>query len=137
MTPAGDERGSAVVELAILTPTILLLLMLVVAAGRLVQARNDVYGAAADAARAVSIRQRPADADADARRTAARALADRGVTCRSLTIGVDASALSPGGTVSVVVTCSVDLSDLGLLGVPGSRSVTARAFEVVDRFRGS
>lgn len=131
------EHGSAVVELAVVTPAILLLLMLVVAAGRLVLARQDVYGAAADAARAASVRGHPGNAEADARATVRRSLADRGVTCRNLGVGVDAGALAPGGTVSVAVTCTVALSDLGLLGLPGSRAVSARAYEVVDRYRGS
>lgn len=137
MTRLRREEGTAVVELTILMPALLMVLMLVVAAGRLVQARNDVYGAAADAARAVSLRQGASEADADARATATRSLADRGVTCRRVQVGVEAAGMTPGATVSVEVTCSVDLSDLGLLGVPGTRAVTARAFEVVDRFRGT
>lgn len=125
------------VELTLVTPAILLVLMLVVASGRLVQARNDVQGAAADAARALSLRQQAGPGSADARQAAARSLADRGVTCRDLAVDVDASGLVPGGTVSVGVTCSVSLGDLGLLGLPGSRAISSRAFEPVDRFRGS
>lgn len=137
MTPHRDERGSAVVELTILTPGLLIVLMFVVAAGRMTQASNDVYGAAADAARAASMRQHAAGADADARATAARSLADRGVTCRGLHVGVDASRVGPGGTVTVSVTCTVGLHDLGLLGVPGARSVSATAHEVIDSYRGT
>lgn len=137
MTRFGDQRGTAVIELAILTPAVIVLLMFVVAAGRLAQARTDVYGAAAEAARAVSLRQRPADAAADARARAERALANRPTTCRRLDVAVDTSGLIPGGTVAARVTCSVQLSDLGLLGLPGSRDVSATAYEVVDRYRGS
>lgn len=131
------SRGSAVVELTIVTPVILLILMFVVAAGRLSQARHDVYGAAADAARAASMRQSPATAADDARATAARSLVDRGVTCRSLSVSTDAGGSTPGASVSVAVTCSVGLSDLGLLGLPGARSVSATASEVIDRYRGT
>ncbi|HLF99347.1 MAG TPA: TadE family protein [Acidimicrobiia bacterium] len=132
-----DQRGSAVVELTILTPAMLIVLMFVVATGRIAQASNDVYGAAADAARAASMRQHAVGAEADARATAARSLSDRGVTCHGLRVGVDASRLGPGGTVTVAVTCTVGLHDLGLLGLPGSRSVSATAHEIVDSYRGT
>ena len=137
MTGLRGERGTAVIELAIVTPAVILLLMFVVAAGRLAQARTDVYGAAADAARALSVRQEPADATSDARRSAERALSDRPTSCRRLDVGVDTSGLHPGGTVAARVTCTVRLSDLGLLGLPGTRDVSATAHEVVDRYRGS
>lgn len=139
MTSTGgrSERGSATVELAIMTPAVVMLLLLAVAAGRIVQAKNDVYGSAADAARAASLRQAAGGADADARDTAARALASRGVSCRRLSVTTDGVGGAPGSTLSVEVSCAVGLDDLGLIGVPGSRTVSARAYEVVDRFRGS
>lgn len=135
MTPRAGERGSATVELVVLTPALILVLLFVVAAGRLGQARNDVYGAAADAARAASIRQHPDAAADDARATARRSLGRRGLTCRSLRVASDVSSLRPGGSVTIEVACAVDLRDLGLLALPGRRTVTGRATEVVDRFR--
>lgn len=138
MTPrGGGEHGSAVVELTILTPLFLVLLMFVVAAGRITQARSDVYASAADAARAASLRQFSPTAEADARATVARSLADRGVSCRMLSVGVHTGSFVAGGSVSVDVTCLVSLSGLGLLGLPGERNVTATATEVVDTFRGT
>jgi Flp pilus assembly protein TadG len=130
-----SQAGSAAVELTILTPLLVALLLFAVAAGRVGQARADVYGAAAQAARAASLRATPAEAAADARATARRALADRGHTCRRLTVGVT-SALRPGGRVSVEVTCRVTLADLTGIRLPGRQDVRARATEVVDAHRG-
>ena len=50
-----DARGSASLELVLVTPVVLLLLLFVVCAGRLAEARADVDRAARDAARAASI----------------------------------------------------------------------------------
>lgn len=130
-----DEAGSAVVELTLMVPAILLILMLVVAAGRIVQARNDVAAAAGDAARAASVRQHLAEATRAAQATARRSLADRGVSCAHATVNVAGSDLSPGSAIAVDVSCSVNLADLGLLGVPGSRTVSARGIEIVDQYR--
>jgi Flp pilus assembly protein TadG len=130
------ERGSAAVELTILTPLLILFLLLVVAAGRTGQARNDVYGAASQAARAASLRASPAAATADAHTTAGRALDGRGRSCEGLAVIVDTAGLRPGGSVTVEVACTVSLADLVGLGVPGSRVVRASASEVVDVHRG-
>ena len=44
---------------------------------------------------------------------------------------------TPGGRVTVTVSCVVDLGDVTKFGViPGSRTLTASATEVVDRTRG-
>ena len=51
-------------------------------------------------------------------------------------VSVDTTALRPGGQVLVRVSCTARLSDLALLGVPGSRTFTATSVEVVDRWRG-
>lgn len=137
MTPTllGDARGSAVVELTIVTPAIVLMMLLIVLAGRMTLAASDVHAAAADAARAASIRQTAGAARADAQRTANRSLADRGVSCRSLAVRTDTARLRPAGDVRVRISCTVQLSDLAPLGVPGSRTVSATAIEAVDRFR--
>ncbi|MFF4836972.1 hypothetical protein [Streptomyces sp. NPDC001315] len=39
------------------------------------------------------------------------------------------------GTVTVTVTCTVNLSDLLLPGVPGARTLTSTAVSVVDQYR--
>lgn len=129
------QGGSAAVELTIVTPLLLLFLFLVVAAGRVGQARSDVHGAASQAARAASLRE-PGLAAADARATAERALQSRGPSCQRVSVAVDTTRHRPGGSVSVSVACAVSLTDLVGLGVPGTRVVRASATEVIDQHRG-
>jgi Flp pilus assembly protein TadG len=132
-----DQRGSASIELVLLTPVLLVLLLLVVAGGRLAGARGAVDAAARDAARAGTIARSPGDARRDALAAAAARLDEGSVGCRDLTVDVDASDFRAGGSVAVTVTCSVDLGDLTLLRVPGARDITSHAVEPVDAFRGT
>lgn len=130
------ERGSASLELVLMAPVLIVLMLFVVLVGRLGQARADVDRAARDAARAASI-ARTSDAAHERAAAAARAtLADGGVSCRSMTIVLDSGAFAPDGAVHATVGCNVDLADLSLLGVPGSRTITATFAQPVDAFRG-
>lgn len=130
------ERGSASVELVLMAPVLILLMLFVVLVGRLGQARADLDRAARDAARAASL-ARTSDAAHERAAAAARAtLADGGVSCRTMTIDLDADAFAPDGSVHATVGCSVDLADLSLLAVPGSRTITATFSQPVDAFRG-
>ena len=129
------DRGTAVTELVLALPVLVVLLLFVVFAGRLTSAVNDVKTAATDAARAASVRNAAGDAVASAERTAEASLGDRGVSCSSLAVVVDTSRFVDGGSVAVDVTCTVDLADVTLIGVPGSKTISARGVEVVDRFR--
>ena len=119
-----------------MAPVLIILMLFVVLVGRLSQARADVDRAARDAARAASI-TRTSDAAHERAAAAARAtLVDGGVSCRTMTIELDTGAFAPDGAVRATVGCNVDLADLLLLGVPGSRTVTASFTQPVDAFRG-
>lgn len=131
-----DERGSVAAELTLLVPALITLLLFVVFCGRLAEARLRVEDAAHQAARAATIARSAGQADADARATSQAALDDAGMSCRALTIDTRLADLRPGGTVSVTVTCQVGVSDLALLAVPASISVSASAESIVDRWRG-
>ena len=130
-----DESGSVTAELVLLTPLLILMLLFVVALGRLSGARLEVDGAAAQAARAASIARDPATATAMATQTTSSALGSDHVTCAQLTVSTDTAQFAPGGSVAVTVTCHVALSDLTGLRLPASESVTSRAVAVVDTFR--
>lgn len=137
MSPRWDaERGSAAVELAVLGLPLLVLLLLVVLAGRVAQAEADVRRAAGAAARAASLRQHPDSAAASARETAESNLARSGLACASSDTLVDTSELRPGGRVTVTVRCTASLADVVLLGVPGTRAFESSSVAVVDRYRG-
>lgn len=135
-TTSRDDRGTVTTELVLLVPVFILLLLLVAFAGRVARAQTSVRLAADQAARAASLRQAPAAARADARAVALATLDDSPVSCTAPSVVVDTSALRPAGQVRVTVWCTADLSDLGLLGVPGRRTFSASSVEVVDARRG-
>lgn len=130
-----DERGSIAVEVAVIAPALLILMLLVVYAGKVSEADGNVERAASDAARAASLRQYPGDATEDAQTTAAADLTAAGVPCLSMTTTVDTDDFDPGGTVTVTVRCEASMADVTLLGVPGRRIFTATAVEVIDTYR--
>jgi Flp pilus assembly protein TadG len=134
---AAGDRGTVAVEVAVLAPAFIFLLLLVIYAGRVSAAEADITRAASAAARAASMRQHPTDATRDAQTAAAANLAASGVTCIDLTTEVDTGDFTPGGTVTVTVTCRASTADLTLLGVPGTRTFIARSVEVIDRYRSS
>lgn len=132
------ERGAVSLELAVITPAILLIFVLVAFAGRMATANGTVEQAAADAARAASLSQGPSAAQQAAQDTAAAALSNSGLQCLSLSVNADTSgfATAPGqqANVTVTITCPVRLADLPLPGL-GSRTVTASAVSPIDTYR--
>ena len=130
-----DESGSVTAELVLLTPLLILLLLFVVALGRLAGARLEVDGAAAQAARAASIAQSPSSATAMAQQTATAALSSDHVTCAQLSVDTDTSRFTPGGSVGVTVTCTVNLGDLTGLRLPSAETISSQATSVIDTYR--
>lgn len=133
---ARPDAGASTAEMALLTPLLIMLLLLVVMCGRLAAAQIDVDAAASSGARSGSIARSNGAAVAGAERTARDTLAARGVICQGITVRVDTGGLRPGGAVTVTVSCRVRLADLVLLGVPGSRVVESTATSPVDQWRG-
>ncbi len=130
------DRGSAAVELAVIAPAFVVLMLLVVFAGRVSEADGTVQRAASAAARAASLRQHPDDATQDALDVAEANLSAAGITYDNLVVDVDTTNFGPGGTVTVTLACTASMADMALLGVPGTRTFTARSVEVIDRYRG-
>lgn len=130
-----SERGSISVEVAVIAPAFVFLMLLVVYAGKVSEADGNVERAAAEGARAASLRQNPAAAVDDARAVVEANLAATGVPCSQLDTSVDTSMFEPGGTVTVTVRCDASMADVTLLGVPGTRSFTATSTEVIDTYR--
>ncbi|MFG1902469.1 TadE/TadG family type IV pilus assembly protein [Micromonospora carbonacea] len=135
VTALGD-RGASTTEAALVTPLLVAVMLFVVLCGRLVSAQMDLDAAASTAARSASLARTDAAARAEADRTAREILAARSVTCRQVTVAVATGGLRPGGAVTVTVECTVPLSDLALLSVPGARVVTATATSPIDVWRG-
>lgn len=120
----------------ILMPLLVVFLELIVLGGRVATTQADVNSAAREAARDASVSQGLSSATGVIDDAVDRALAGKGFRCqsRTATFGPKTS-FDAGGSVEVVVTCTVNLSDIDLLGVPGSYEVEARAVEPVDFYR--
>ncbi len=143
-----EDAGMVSTEVALLVPVTLLgFVLLIVAGGRIVQAESDVKSAAQEAARAATFHNSQADAGAEATAVAEANLSNSGLSCAlgenvSMAVlppvgsaAVSSTDLAPDSIVSVTVSCTADLSDVVALGVPGSRTFRAEAFERVDVFR--
>ena len=134
-----NDTGSATLELAILSPALLLLLGVVIAGGRIEIANGAVEQAAAASAREASLARTGSLAAATASRQAKESLQQQGVTCTSLRIRVDTSGfrVAPGipAAVAVDVTCTVPLGDLALPGMPGTLQLKARTTSPLDTYR--
>lgn len=129
------ETGSSSVEIVIVTPVLIMFLLLVVGLGRMALASQEVTAAAYEAARAASL-ERVVDAAAGQGRAAAeRTLADRGMSCASLSVSVDVSGYRPGGQVTAEVTCVADLGDLALSGLPGTKTYRAQATVPIEQYK--
>jgi Flp pilus assembly protein TadG len=136
---AERERGSAAIEAVIAVPAFMLFVALIVFAGRVAIATQAVGSAANDAARAASISRTQGQGGDTARTAATTALSNQQVNCLSTTVTVDTTGFAaPVGTpasVRATVSCVVNLSDLSVPGVPGTRTVTATMTSPLDTYR--
>ncbi|GAB3677529.1 hypothetical protein GCM10027597_18420 [Saccharopolyspora tripterygii] len=132
-----DERGSVATELTLLVPFLIVLLLFVVFCGRLADSRLRVNDAANQAVRAVTLARSTSQAHSAAHATAQAALSQSGVRCQNLVVSARLAGLQPGSTVTVTLTCTIGLSDLAMLGVPGTTAATSTASSVVDQWRGT
>ncbi|BBG20665.1 hypothetical protein RVR_P139 (plasmid) [Actinacidiphila reveromycinica] len=136
---ARGDRGSEAIQAAIVTPLLIGFLCTAIAAGRLVISDGKIDSAAEDAARAASIERSAGAAQAAADTAAAKSLNDQGIKCASEHVAVDVGGLNVPvgqvGYVHVTVRCTVNLSDLLLPGVPGSKTLTSSFTSSVDAYR--
>ena len=134
-----DERGSAAVEAVIAVPAFVFLVGLIIFGGRTATTHSSVETAAADAARAASIERAASAAKTDAVSAATTSLSNQGVHCLDVGVTVDTSQFTrqvgQAATVAVTVQCRLDLSDLSVPGVPGSRLITATMTSPIDTWR--
>ncbi|MFC9607982.1 TadE family protein [Streptomyces niveus] len=134
------DRGTYSVETAVLAPVMISLLLLMVAFGRVVDAEGAVDAASRAAARAASLERDATSAESEAQSAAVRSLEAEGVTCRTSSVVIDTSgyALDVGvdATVTATISCAAPLSDIGLPGLPGSKTLTASWTSPIDTYRG-
>jgi Flp pilus assembly protein TadG len=133
------EHGSAAVEAAVGVPAFVLFVGLIIYGGRTATTHQSLESAAADAARTASIARDPQAAQADARQAAVTSISNEQIGCHDISVAVDKSVLKkrPGqsGQVTVRLSCRLDLSDLAVPGVPGSKVLSATMSSPIDTWR--
>lgn len=134
-----DERGSAAVEAAVGLPAFMLFVGLIIFGGRTATTHSAVESAAAEAARTASIARTASEATQNAKAAAQASLTNQDIHCLSVTVPVDVSAFAKtvgeAGSVSATVQCLLDLADLSVPGVPGSRLIKATRSSPLDTWR--
>ncbi|GAB3769949.1 pilus assembly protein [Nocardioides ginsengisegetis] len=136
---ARDDRGSAAIEAVIGVPTFMLFVGLIILGGRTATAHQALESAAADGARSASLERTASDAARAAEQAARSSLANQQIHCARVDVEVDSSgfqtAVGRDASVSVSVTCRLDLSDLSIPGVPGTRTLHATVSSPIDTWR--
>jgi hypothetical protein len=134
---ARGDRGSWSVEVAgFFIPCMLLAIVVVAAAFQLAISRLDLESASAAAARAASLQRSAAAATTAAEQAAESDLSGRAITCADLVVTVDTSRWQRGGTVTVTVQCTVDLSTLAMANaIPGQMTASSTSTAPVDTYR--
>ena len=133
------DAGSASLELVIWGPVLLLIMGVIVFAGRVAQAHLTVEAAAGEAARAATVANSQVQARTQAQAAAAAALSSAGLRCASVSVSVDTSQWArPAGQparATATISCRVGLGDLVGASIPGSRVVTGSASSALDTYR--
>ncbi|HEY6415027.1 MAG TPA: TadE family protein [Acidimicrobiales bacterium] len=139
MTRGTGDRGVVTTELVIVMPVLICFLFLVIAAGRLTDAKSDVVGAASDAARVASLQQSAGAARAQAQAAATDTVSGENLNCKGGpqvdTEFLPSGEFERGATVHVEVTCTVDTRDLTFIGLPLSVTLFEEAWEPIDAHR--
>jgi Flp pilus assembly protein TadG len=134
-----DETGSMSVELVMLAPALVLVILLLIVGARLSLAGNATSAAAVAAAREASLSRTTSQAQIRATEAARVAMAQTGYACSQISVTIDDSGLEVPlgqvGTVSATLSCTLDLTDIALPGLPGTKTITTTAISPVDAFR--
>jgi hypothetical protein len=127
------------VELAILLPVGILVLALIVVGARIALATDRISGVAGIAARDASIARSASTARSIAQASATDALASDDLHCTTIRVHVDTSGFNalPGtnASIHVDVWCTVTLSDIGVDGMPGTKTLHDSATSPLDPAR--
>jgi Flp pilus assembly protein TadG len=124
-------------ELALLTPVFFLMLSLILAYGRFASVTGLTESAARDAARAATKSRSLGEAQDRVTAITKSTLSTAPTSCSTTASGhLESDDFLPGDFVTVVVTCDINYSDLGLPGAPGSKQITRQFTSPLDPYRG-
>jgi TadE-like protein len=136
------EHGTSTLELVALVPLLAALMLFVVFCGRVTVTRLSVQQAARDAARAASIALTRDDAAIALDASLTENLGFRARYCTHPPVNFSAISSDSGatgdwdsGVIELRLTCAIPTEDLGLLGLAGTKTFTAKAVEPVDTWR--
>lgn len=137
MSVGTTERdvGNMTVELVILAPILAIFAVMVLGIGRFESARQEVIGASRSAVEAAALAPSANQAQVAAYDAASLAIQSAGPMCEQMTVVTNVSSFSPGGTVTVALSCRVDLSDLLVPGMPGFSWVHSSQTAPIDPYR--
>ncbi|TYL51700.1 pilus assembly protein [Nocardioides sp. BGMRC 2183] len=134
-----SSRGSVALETVLVVPAFLLLVGLIIYGGRTAITHQSLEAAANDAARSGSLERSGPEAARAAEAAARASIEDQDIPCVAVQVSTDQSgfqtAVGTDATFRVTVSCRLDLSDLAVPGVPGSRVLTASISSPIDTWR--
>jgi Flp pilus assembly protein TadG len=130
------ERGTATLELTVVALGLLVFAAGLIAIGRLTDTRTALAGVAREGARAAADAPTASQAVRLGQATARQTASGYGLDPARLQISVDPQGFVRGGTLLVLASYQVRLSDLPTLRLlPGQVTLTARQLEPIDPFR--
>lgn len=131
-----DEHGSAdVAAMMFIIPMIMGVVLLFVYIGRQSDSNQGVTHAAQVAARAASLQRDASSAIDAAHAAAASTLSAAGTACAGgPAVQVSTDQWAPGGVITVTVACTVEVGDLGAIGV-SAHTFTGTSRSVIDEHR--
>jgi Flp pilus assembly protein TadG len=129
-----DEQGSALAELVIIAPVLLLVALLMIFFGRIESAQGDVEAAARAGVEAAVVQSSPALAQSSATAAVTTTLSSEHMACPTPEVTTNVANFYSGGSVSVVVTCVARLSDVAAPGLPGARTLSATSTAPLDPY---
>ncbi|WP_329359203.1 TadE/TadG family type IV pilus assembly protein [Streptomyces sp. NBC_01483] len=139
LRPLRQDRGSYALETAVLAPVLIIILGLMIAFGRVTDAKGAVDAAAHAAARAASLERDAGTAQTAAQDAVTRSLDGDGVTCQTSSVAIDTSGyatdVGEAATVTATISCTANLSDIGVPGLPGAKTITASWTSPIDTYR--
>jgi Flp pilus assembly protein TadG len=127
------DSGSVTVEMALLTPVLMVLILFGVYSGRASESLIQVQSAADQAARGASKVSR-SKVETTALKIAERALDSESTSCVDFTVSTAFIEQGNNDAVRVEISCTINVDGLTLLGL-SQRRVTASSTEVLDRWR--
>lgn len=138
-TGPDSERGASSASVIIILVVVLMIAELIMMSGRIAAAHNDASTAAREAARSGSLALGGGSVEFLVEEVGGANLANLengGSNCAEAEFNTNGTDFRRGGTVTANIVCTVDLSDLSILGLPWpDLLITAEHTEIIETYR--